>query len=105
MKYRSIGWIFLAFLAALVATVTVAAFARVPPTVLFVGDSYTGSACEQDPRNGYPGRIAREAGLDLRIDAEGATGFISDGRKSFADARRLIDRLAEDKKQCRTSTS
>jgi lysophospholipase L1-like esterase len=104
LKYKSIGWIFLAFVAAVAAAVTVAAFVRathepdVPPTVLFVGDSYTAGTGEHDPAKGYPGRIASEAGWDLHVDAQGATGFISDGKKSFPDARRLIDRLADDKK-------
>jgi lysophospholipase L1-like esterase len=104
LKYKSIGWIAVAFLVVLAAAFTVAAFVRATqqpeaaPTVLFAGDSYTGGAGEQDPQNGYPQRIAREAGWNLHVDAEGATGFISDGRKSFPDARRLIDRLPDDKK-------
>jgi lysophospholipase L1-like esterase len=71
----------------------------VRPRVLFVGDSYTGGAGVEDSQDAYPELIAQKAKWDLHLDAQGATGFIEDGRgvADNFDSSRLIDRLAADK--------
>jgi lysophospholipase L1-like esterase len=65
-------------------------------SVLFVGDSFTAGAGLQDTQT-YPTLVARTANWDVHVDAQGATGFIEDGRGTGnGDTSRLIDRLAED---------
>ncbi len=63
-------------------------------SVLIVGDSFTAGV---GPTVAYPERVARDANWDLHVDAQGATGFIADGKGTGnGDTSRLIDRLAED---------
>jgi lysophospholipase L1-like esterase len=68
-----------------------------PLSVLFAGDSFTAGAGVQSEIDAYPALIARSAGWNVHVDAQGATGFIADGRGTGnGDTSRLIDRLAED---------
>jgi lysophospholipase L1-like esterase len=107
VKRRSIGRIVAALLAALATALTAIAVVHagrdgdapaVRPSVLFVGDSFTGGAMLRDAQDAYPELIALKASWDLHVDAQGATGFISDGQGTGnGDTSRLIDRLAADK--------
>lgn len=118
MTKKLIGQILLTLLAALAAVVTAMAVAHVsgnpaassaiagqsqgstvadPLSVLFVGDSFTAGAGVQNRIDAYPALIARSARWNVHVDAQGATGFIADGRGTGnGDTSRLIDRLAED---------
>ncbi|WP_156616931.1 SGNH/GDSL hydrolase family protein [Mycobacterium sp. 852014-52144_SCH5372336] len=109
--------ILLTLLSLLAAAVTVLAFEHVggtpasargdrperlatadPPTVLFVGDSFTAGAGVQNVIDAYPALIAKSARWDVKVDAQGATGFIADGRGTGnGDTSKLIDRLPNDK--------
>lgn len=65
-----------------------------PPSVLFVGDSFTAGTGVQNEVDAYPALIARNAGWNVHVDAQGATGFIADGRGTGnGNTSRLIDRL------------
>jgi lysophospholipase L1-like esterase len=108
VKRRSIGRIVAALLAALATASTAIAVVHAGhdsdapsarPRVLFVGDSYTVGAMLRNAQDSYPQLIAVKASWDLHVDAQGATGFLSDGQGTGnGDTSRLIDRLAADKK-------
>lgn len=67
------------------------------PSVLFVGDSFTAGTGVHNEVDAYPALIARSARWNVHVDAQGATGFIADGKGTGnGDTSRLIDRLAED---------
>ncbi|WP_255450179.1 SGNH/GDSL hydrolase family protein [Skermania sp. ID1734] len=66
------------------------------PSVLFVGDSFTAGA-GLGTHDGYSYIVCRTIGWNCDVDAQGATGFISDGRAFRTDSNRAIDRLDEDK--------
>ena len=51
-----------------------------PLSVLFVGDSFTAGAGVQNEIDAYPALVARSAGWNVHVDAQGATGFIADGK-------------------------
>jgi lysophospholipase L1-like esterase len=71
-----------------------------PPSVLFVGDSFTAGTGVQNEVDAYPALVARGARWNVHVDAQGATGFIADGKGTGnGDTSRLIDRLAEDGRQ------
>lgn len=71
-----------------------------PPSVLFVGDSFTAGAGVQKEVDAYPALIARGARWNVHVDAPGATGFIADGvGTGNGDTSRLVDRLAENGRQ------
>jgi lysophospholipase L1-like esterase len=108
VKRKSIGRIVAVLLAVVAAALTAIAVVHarrdgdVPstrPSVLFVGDSYTVGAMLRNAQDSYPELIAVKASWDLHVDAQGATGFISDGQGTGnGDTSRLIDRLAADKR-------
>ena len=71
-----------------------------PPSVLFVGDSFTAGTGVQKEVDAYPALIARGARWNVHVDAQGATGFIADGKGTGnGETSRLIDRLAQDGRQ------
>lgn len=105
MTQKSIRRIILALLTALATTVTAVAVVHArstqgadaagPLSVLVVGDSFAvGAGVQKD--DAYPALIARNAHWNVHVDAQGATGFIADGKGTGnGNTSRLMDRLAE----------
>ena len=68
------------------------------PTLLVVGDSFAGGT--GDPRiTTYPGLVAERMGWNLRLDAEGGTGYIASSTGTRRQGRPFIERLPYDAAQ------
>jgi lysophospholipase L1-like esterase len=68
-----------------------------PPSVLFVGDSYTAGALGITTAQTFPRQTCLTLGLTCNLDAEGSTGYQADGRKLDRSFRPYAGRLSDDK--------
>ena len=67
-----------------------------PPSVLFIGDSFTEGTGAVSPRQGYPCLTAVAMGWVCNLDAQGGTGFLNNGHLNSARNEPLAARIDDD---------
>lgn len=68
------------------------------PAALIIGDSYTAGTGARSSRRGYACLTAQTMGWRCNLDAEGGTGFVTDGTANSVHNSKFITRLQRDRR-------